>query len=159
MLLDESFDLDSLPTSQPSFEPLPAGWYMASIILAEIQPTKSGGKMIALRYEIIGPTHAGRIVFNNLNIKNANPKAEEIGRQQLGDIMRAIGLSRLSDTDDFIGGKLNIKLQITQSEQYGNRNEIRGWKAIEGSAIPRPTMPTSAPAQATSASSPPWAKK
>jgi hypothetical protein len=159
MLLDESFDLDSLPTSQPSFEPIPAGWYIASIILAEIQPTKSGGKMIALRYEIIGPTHAGRIVFNNLNIKNANPKAEEIGRQQLGDIMRAIGLSRLSDTDDFIGGKLIIKLQITQSEQYGNRNEIRGWKAIEGSAIPRPAMPTSAPAQATSASSPPWAKK
>jgi hypothetical protein len=159
MLLDESFDLDSLPVSRPSFDPLPAGWYMASIILAEIQPTKSGGKMIALRYEIIGPTHAGRIVFNNLNIKNANPKSEEIGRQQLGDIMRAIGLSRLSDTDDFIGGKLSIKVQVTQSEQYGAGNDIRAWKAIEGSAIPRPTMPTSAPTQTASTSSPPWAKK
>jgi hypothetical protein len=157
MLLDESFDLDSLPVSQPSFEPLPAGWYMASINSAEIRPTKSGGKMIAIKYEVLGPTHSGR--FGNINIRNANPKAEEIGRQQLGDIMRAIGLSRLRDTDDFIGGKLSIKVQVTQSEQYGPGNDIRAWKAIEGSAIPRPTMPSSAPAQATSASSPPWAKK
>jgi hypothetical protein len=115
--------------------------------------------MIAIKYEVLGPTHAGRFVFGNINIRNANPKAEEIGRQQLGDIMRAIGLSRLRDTDDFIGGKLSIKVQVTQSEQYGPGNDIRAWKAIEGSAIPRPTMPSSAPAQATSASSPPWAKK
>jgi hypothetical protein len=159
MLLDESFDLDSLPTSQPSFEPIPAGWYMASINSAEIRPTKSGGKMIALKYEVLGPTHAGRFVFGNINIRNSNPKAEEIGRQQLGDIMRAIGLSRLSDTDDFIGGKLSIKVQVTQSEQYGPGNEIRGWKAIEGSSIPRPTMPTSAPSTPSSAGAPPWAKK
>jgi hypothetical protein len=132
---------------------------MASINSAEIRPTKSGGKMIALKYEVLGPTHSGRFVFGNINIRNSNPKAEEIGRQQLGDIMRAIGLSRLSDTDDFIGGKLSIKVQVTQSEQYGPGNDIRGWKAIEGSAIPRPTMPTSAPSTASSAGAPPWAKK
>lgn len=158
MLLDEQFDLDSLPVSEPSFEPLPAGWYTASINSAEVKTTKSGGKMISLKYEIIGPTHAGRFVFGNLNIRNASPKAEEIGRQQLGDIMRAIGLTRLSDTDDFIGGKLSIKLKLTQSEQYGPGNDIQGWKALEGGAIPRPAMPASAPSISASGK-PFWAKK
>ncbi len=158
MLLDEQFDLDALPVSAPSFEPLPAGWYTASISGAEVKNTKSGGKMISLKYEIIGPTHSGRFVFGNLNIRNANPKAEEIGRQQLGDIMRAIGLTRLSDTDDFIGGKLSIKLKVTQNEQYGPGNDIQGFKALEGGAIPRPTMPAST-ASTNAAGTPPWAKK
>jgi len=158
MLLDEQFDLDALPVSAPSFEPLPAGWYTASISSAEVKNTKSGGKMIALKYEILGPTHSGRFVFGNLNIKNSNPKAEEIGRQQLGDIMRAIGLTRLSDTDDFIGGKLSIKVKVTQSDQYGPGNDIQSWKALEGGAIPKPVMPASAPST-SAASTPPWAKK
>lgn len=158
MLLDEQFDLDALPVGASSFEPLPAGWYTASISSAEVKDTKSGGKMIALKYEILGPTHSGRFVFGNLNIRNANPKAEEIGRQQLGDIMRAIGLTRLSDTDDFIGGKLSIKLKITQSDQYGPGNDIQSWKALDGGAMPKPAMPASAPASSAT-SAPPWAKK
>jgi len=158
--LSQSFDVSDLPQPSKEYSPLPAGWYSATISGAEVKETKAGtGEYIAVKYSITGPTHQGRVIFGNLNIKNPSPKAEEIGRQQLGDIMRAIGLSRLSDTDDFIGGKLSIKVQVTQSEQYGPGNDIRAWKAIEGSAIPRPTMPTSAPAQATSASSPPWAKK
>jgi hypothetical protein len=49
-----------------------------------------------------------------LNIKNANPKAEEIGRQQLGDIMRAIGLAKVTDTDQLIGGQIGIKLEVKE---------------------------------------------
>jgi hypothetical protein len=158
MLLDEQFDLESLPVSAPSFEPLPAGWYTASISGAEVKTTKAGGKMISLKYEILGPTHSGRFVFGNLNIRNASQKAEEIGRQQLGDIMRAIGLTRLSDTDDFIGGKLSIKIKVTQSEEYGPGNDIQSCKALEGGAIPRPAMPASA-SSTSAAGTPPWVKR
>ena len=158
MLLDEQFDLESLPVSAPAFDPLPAGWYTASISGAEVKNTKSGGKMISLKYEILGPTHSGRFIFGNLNIRNANPKAEEIGRQQLGDIMRAIGLTHLSDTDDLIGGKLSIKLKLTHSDQYGPGNDIQAWKALESGVIPRPSIPASAPST-SAAGTPPWAKK
>ena len=106
----------------------------------------------------VAAAHSGRFVFGNLNIRNSNPKAEEIGRQQLGDIMRAIGLTRLSDTDDFIGGKLSIKLKLTHSDQYGPGNDIQGFKALEGGAIPRPAMPISAPST-SAAGTPPWVKK
>jgi hypothetical protein len=157
MLLDETFDVAALPVSDRNFEPLPAGWYDATISNAEIMATKiSTGKYIKVRYDINGPTHQGRVVFGNLNVRNPNPKAEEIGRQQLGEIMRAIGLTSLKDTDQMIGGNLSIKLDIRISEQYGNSNEVKGFRALPGASAPAPK-----PAAATTnvKASPPWIKK
>ncbi|MFP5471986.1 MAG: DUF669 domain-containing protein, partial [Bacteroidia bacterium] len=76
---------------------LPAGWYTATIADAELKTTKDGsGQYINVRYDITGPTHQGRVVFGKLNIKNASAKAEEIGRQKLGELMRAIGLAKVT---------------------------------------------------------------
>jgi hypothetical protein len=81
--LDEEYSVDTLPQSTSNFEPLPEGWYNAAITGAEIKATKAGdGKYIACKYTITGPSHQGRVIFGNLNIKNASTKAEEIGRQQ-----------------------------------------------------------------------------
>ena len=127
---------------------------------AEIKTTKTGtGQYIALRYDITGPTHQGRVVFGNLNIRNASPKAEEIGRQQLGDICRAIGLARVGDTDQLIGNSLMIKLDIEKSEQYGDKNQVKGFKPVAGGAPKVVGMAASIPAAAPTKAAPPWAKK
>jgi hypothetical protein len=158
--LDQAYDVNELPKGNGNFEPLPPGWYNVTISGAEIKKTKLGnGEYIAVRYDVTGPTHQGRVIFGNLNIKNANPKAEEIGRQQLGDMMRAIGLARLSDTDQLIGGQLAIKLAIRKSEDHGDSNDVKGFKSVEGSVPPAmKSMPASASAPPTKAA-PPWAKK
>ena len=159
--LTETFDVNELPVGNAgNFEPLPAGWYTCTISQAELKDTKAGnGQYIKLRYDITGPSHQGRVVFGNLNIKNANPKAEEIGRQQLGEIMRAIGLAKVADTDQLIGSQISIKLDIKQDAQYGASNEVRGFKSVSGSVAPTATAaPASAPAAAAKAA-PPWAKK
>lgn len=159
--LSESFDVNELPVGTGgNFEPLPAGWYTCTISQAELKDTKAGnGQYIKLRYDITGPSHQGRVVFGNLNIKNANPKAEEIGRQQLGEIMRAIGLAKVTDTDQLIGGQIAIKLEIKQDAQYGASNEVKGFKSVSGSPAPTAAMPSSAPAVAGGKAAPPWAKK
>jgi len=159
--LNEEFSIDTLPQGNGNFDPLPPGWYTADITKADLAPTKArNGSYIKLRYDITGPTHQGRVVFGNLNIKNPNPKAEEIGRQHLGEIMRAIGLTRVSDTDQLIGGSLSIKLEIRQDEQYGASNEVKGFKAAGGSTAPAPFAPApSSPAPAAAKAAPPWAKK
>ena len=162
--LDTAFDVNELPQSDNNFDPLPAGWYTTKIAGAEIKTTKNGtGQYISVRYDIIGPSHQGRVVFGNINIKNANPKAEEIGRQQLGEIMRAIGLARVTDTDQLIGGNVQIKLSVKQDETYGDKNEIKGFKAVTGGAMPTASVPQEFAQQAQSApaaaSVPPWAKK
>ena len=165
--LGQTFDANELPQGNGgNYDPLPAGWYNANITAAELKPTKDGsGQYIKVRYDITGPSHQGRVVFGNLNIKNASAKAEEIGRQQLGEIMRAIGLAKVTDTDQLIGGSLSIKLDVrAATEQYAAQNEVKGFKATSGS-VPTPAA-ASAPAQAAQAApttsgkaSPPWAKK
>lgn len=150
MRLDEVFTLDSVPASTTNYDALPAGLYEATIANAEIKDSKSGGKYINVRYDITGPSHTGRVVFGMITIANANPKAEEVGRQQLGDLIRAIGLDKLADTDQLIGGQLIIKLDVETSEQYGEQNRVRGF---------RPATKGSKPAAAAATNTPPWAKK
>ena len=155
--LDEEFSVDSLPVSTSNFEPLPEGWYNAAITGAEIKSTKAGdGKYIAVKYTITGPTHQGRVIFGNLNIKNASTKAEEIGRQQLGEIMRAIGLATVRDTDQLIGGNLGIKLTVKTGEYSGN--EVKGFKALGGASVGAAKV-APAPSAAPNKAAPPWAKK
>ena len=156
--LDQTFDINELPQGTSNFDPLPPGWYSGVITGAELKNTKNGtGQYISIKYQVTAPIHQGRVVFGNINIKNANPKAEEIGRQQLGEIMRAIGVARLQDTDQLLGRNPQIKLGIRESEGYEPQNEFKGFKAIEGSAPPVAHAP--APASAPSKATPPWAKK
>ena len=155
--LDEEFNVDSLPQGTSNFQPLPDGWYNSTITGAEVKTTRTGdGKYISCKYIITGPTHQGRVVFGNLNIKNPSAKAEEIGRSQLGEIMRAIGLAKVTDTDQLIGGNLGIKLVVKTGEYAGN--EIKGYKSLGGIA-PAAVAPFKPAAGAPAKSSPPWAKK
>ena len=155
-MLGTPFITDELPSGGGSYEVLPAGWYTAAIVGAEIKQTKSGtGRYIAVRYDITGPTHQGRVVFSNLNIENANPKAEEIGRQQLRALMESVGIAKLADTDQLIGSNVKVKLKIERDEQYGDKNQVAAFSKQEGAAPASAKAP--APAAKASAA-PPWAR-
>ena len=159
--LGEVFDVEFLPQGKTSFDPIPPGWYTVTIASAEVKATKNGtGQYIAIRYDVTGPTHQGRVIFGNLNIRNASPKAEEIGRQQLGELCRAIGLAKVGDTDQLVGHGLSIKVDIEKSEQYGDKNQVRGFKPVAGGApsVPVRSSVQNAPAAPTKAA-PPWAKR
>lgn len=157
---DQAFDINELPVSDNNYEPIPEGWYNVRITEAQIKATKKGdGQYISIRYDIVGPAHQGRVVYGTINIKNASPKAEEIGRQALGNLMRAIGLTRVTDTDQLINCELQVKLAIKKDEQYGDKNEIKAYKANSGGALPQATAQAPAQPQASAASTPPWAKK
>ena len=171
--LGQTFDANELPQGTGgNFEPLPEGNYNATITQAELKDTNDKtGQYIKLRLDITGPSHQGRVIFSNLNIKNASAKAEEIGRQQLGDIMRAVGLAKVTDTDQLIGGNVNIKLTIRAArtdektgKTYEASNEVKGYRAINGGAAPaafKAAAPAAAPAAASAPAkaSPPWVKK
>lgn len=173
--LDLPINLDDLPQDDGgSFDPIPAGEYIATIEGAELMLTKAkegrpagAGQYINLKLKIEAPTHANRVVFGIVNIRNANPEAERIGRTQLGNIQRALGIATLQDTDQLIGGRIAIKVAIkAATEKYPAGNEVKAYKAVDGAAAPKPaasTVPSfAAPAQASAApakAAPPWAKK
>lgn len=156
MKLDTIFSVDTLPEAQ-SYEPVPAGWYTASITQAEVKSTKAGtGQYIAVRFDITGPSAQGRVVFTNFNIRNPNPKAEEIGLQHLNGLLRSIGLASISDTDQLLGGNCQIKVAVKKDEEHGDGNEVKGFKAIQGSAPPPPLTAQSPAPQTAPAPKKPW---
>lgn len=167
--LDQPININDLPEDTGGdFSPVPAGEYHVSIKDAELKPTNDGtGQYIKLRLDITGPTHVGRVIFSNINIRNKSQQAESIGRAQLGSIMKAIGLATLQDTDQLIGGQLSVKVAIREArtdtatgKTYEASNEVKAYKPLEGAApmamsgsMPKPAA--AAPAKAA----PPWAKK
>lgn len=176
MQLGQTFNQNDLPEGNDGeFTAIPAGDYQVEITEASLQDTKSGtGQYIKLRMDIIGPSHQGRVLFSNLNIRNQSEKAEQIGLQQLGDVIRAIGIPSLSDTDQLVGGNLSVKVKVKDDAEYGDangkKNEIAAYKSMTGSKPPQANggapfvngaATTQAPAESASdkrTSAPPWAK-
>ena len=155
MKLDTPINVADLPPATGDYSVIPEGTYPAVVKSATVETTKAGtGQYVKVRFDITGDKHAGRVVFTNLNIRNPNPKAEEIGRAQLGELARALGLATVTDTDQLIGGQCQIKLTVRTSEAYGEQNEVKGYKSLAGSPPPAPPKTTTV----TASSAPPWAK-
>jgi len=171
-------DEDLASTGDGDFPPLPAGEYSVTIDGADLKQTKAGdGTYINLKMIVDGPTHTGRIVFSMLNIQNPSQKAEAIGRGQLGDILRILGIqaATFEDTDQLLGGQMIVKLAIKDAvyetddrgnkvEKYKAGNDVKAYKPLTGgSKAPAPRQPSPVPqrqdTQAPSAKSPPWAKR
>lgn len=75
--------------------------------------------------------------------------------------MRAIGLPKVEDTDQLIGGQLQIKIGTAKPQEgYEVRNEVKGFKALAGASAPMPAAKSAAPAAsaAPAGGKPPWAK-
>lgn len=149
--MEFSFDTAEIPVSDRSFGLLPAGWYTAKITGVESRQTKNGtgtGKYLRVEFTIADP--AGRKVWSNYNVKNDSSAAESIGRQQLAEVVRAIGKKAIRDTDELVGFSLTVKVKVREAANgYEASNEIQAAKALDGAAPPA----------VAAKASPPWAKK
>jgi len=167
MKLDEVIRFDELPDNELTV--VPAGWYTATIAEAEVKTSKRGdGQYLSIRYTVLGPTHQGRSVYGNVTLRNASETATRIGRAQLKELMGAIGLAQLADTDQLVGATLQVRVTVRDDPQYGPSNEVKGWKPAGAQAPVPPSvvlptvLPTPAPSSAETPrprSLPPWAAK
>lgn len=158
--LSSPIHLSDLPKDD-GFDVMPAGQYNAVVKQADLMPTKSGtGEYIKLRLDVVGPTHAGRVIFTNLNIRNPNPQAENIGRQQLGVIMQAAGVAALEDTNQIIGATVGLTVAIKDDPTYGRQNEVKGFKVVGAtmtSSFTSPVVALTPAAPVSAGATPPWA--
>ena len=167
--LEQSIVLEELPESS-GFDPIPDGWYQATVASADYRDTKGGdGKYIVVQFSVTGPSFQGRTVWTNFNIRNPSPKAEEIGRGQLRAMLEAAHFTaHLNDTDQLLGLGLQIKVTTRAAKDgYDPQNDVKGFKAL-GEAIPAVTGPAKIPttfqapkaaAPASRPTTPPWVKK
>jgi hypothetical protein len=145
--LDKTYETSALPKSD--FEPVPAKVYDFVIHSAGLMDTKNGGKQIKVRLDITGPDNQGRVIFDNVTIKNASAKAVEIGEKRLGEYTRACGLPNISDTDQLVGCQVRGRVGIETSEEYGDRNRINAIMPPSGSS-PMPKTGGASPVAAPS---------
>lgn len=147
-----------LPKSERNFEPLPEGWYTATITQADMK-VSPGKERLNIRYDIVGPTHQGRVVFGGLNMTNPNPESERISREQFGQLLMVFGMARCDDTDELVGKTVNIKLKIREaSGGYDASNDVKAWKAVNGSTLPAGAPAAATAPKAAAGAKPPWAK-
>lgn len=153
---------------QESFSPLPAGVYLAHAVESAVAPTRTGGQMIKMTFQVLQGQYANRKVFANINVRNSNPDAERIGQSQLSALCHATGVLQLQDTSQLHNKPVNIRVRIRKDDtgQYGDKNEVSGFEAasaagVPASAAPAARFPAAPPAanQPAQPASPPWAKR
>jgi len=143
-LLDEKIIVNDVP-ERSGFDPIPAGKYDVMITGSEIKNTKAGdGKILVLQFEIQGAKYEGRKLFENLNIRNPNSVAQDIARQQLAELLRALGKESLTDTEELHGKRVSIQLNVEVQKAttaYPNpqpRNVIKKYMSLNSTGTQQP---------------------
>lgn len=161
--LGYAFDPAAVEPAQ-DFEPVPAGEYAVIITDSEMRTTKNGaGEMLSITHQVIEGEFKGRLIWETLNLVNANPKTVQIAQQHLSAICHAVGITQaITDSEQLHNRPLVVRVEVDHQEGYRPRNRVKAWKAIASApaaapAAPRPAAPAApAPAARTSAP-PPWA--
>ena len=143
------FDASKVEPSA-TFEPLPAGKYLAAITESEMKPTKAGtGQFLQLTFQILEGPHKGRFVWSRLNLDNPNATAVQIAQAELSAICRAVNVLSPRDSVDLHNLPLVINVRCKKRVDTGEiTNEIGGYSKKES-----PPVPTGA---ANPAAPPPW---
>lgn len=147
------FVANDLPKAE--FGAIPAGSYHVGIDKASVHTTKAGnGEYLKLELRVVSGQYAGRKLFCNINIRNESEKAQEIGLQQFGTLLRSIGLAVCDDTDQLIGKECEAKVAV---DPVGEQNQIKFFRELDTARPPTGAVPSTAPS--TGKAPPPWAKK
>lgn len=171
--LGKTYDFTDAP--EPSFDPIPTGWYRARVSDSRLKDTRAGdGKYLEVEFTVLGPSYEGRRAWGRFNLENPSDKAVEIGRAQLGELCRAVGKVQITNSDELHGEDLQIRVVVTpERDGYDASNDVKRYKPIEGGmsaslgtanasskaafAAPQKAAPV-APTGAKGAT-PPWASK
>lgn len=137
------------------FTPIPPGEYVVHVVDSEVKQSKSGNWMAAFTFEILGPNHVGRKLWDNFVLSN------EVALRRLKSMAVATkhpNPNYLRDTEELHGRKCIVRVDIREEEGYQPQNRIKAFKALEAPDKPempaRPQQSITQPMQKKSR--PPW---
>lgn len=136
-LLNMQFSQDEIKDAQSNkFELIPAGTYLAEINRSEIKQNNSGsGDRLSLGFKILDGQYTGRLVFQDITLRNTNDIAQKIGREQMAQLVHACGRTSVQDSSELHGIPMQIKVAIRKDKtgQYEDQNEIKKFAPMGGS--------------------------
>jgi Protein of unknown function (DUF669) len=149
--LGGTFDASGVEPNAP-LEALPPGDYRVQILQSEMRVTKAGtGQILWLDMEVLEGPLKGRHLYDQLNLINPNPTAEEIAQRTLSAICHAVGKLQVADSEELHFLPMVVKVAVKPN----GYNEVKGYKPVKQAAAagtpvptvngPTPTPPTAAP--------------
>jgi hypothetical protein len=146
-LLGQTFDASSVEP-MGSYDVLPPAKYLVQIVASEMRPTRDGrGQYLYLELEVLEGQHAGRKLFDRLNLVNPNPDAVQIAQRTLSSLCRAAGKLQVSNSEQLHLIPLIADVRVRPpSGAYGESNSMR--------YLPRSGAPGAAPGFSTSQAAP-----
>jgi hypothetical protein len=165
--------LADAPRGTEEFSPPPKGVYEVAVHSAKRLPTKAGGKRVSMRFDIVGPTHQGRVVFMHFNISNPPGKVyeksdpAEIGGRQLTQVLESAGVSDWQlgpehtngerEVIGVAGKRLRLSLDVEKREGYEPQSKFL--RALpSANAMPIPIVASAATAPAQRSNKDPWSR-
>jgi len=131
----------------PSYEPLPAGQYTATIVDSEEKISQAGNRFVVLVFEVAEGPHAGRKLWVNLNLYHPNADIVKLARAELASICLAVGVPSPQDSGQLHHIPLVIDVKCAARKDTGElQNRVKGYTAK--SVVSRGT-PQGAPAGAS----------
>lgn len=114
------------------FKVVPPGIYDVVIVESDVKPTRSGGKMLVLKYQIVAGPNAGDFLTDRLNIDNASETAKRIGLSQLKNICDSIGFAgMLKDSNQLHGKPFAVKVVVEKFESNKEAGKMLESNKIE----------------------------
>lgn len=126
-----------------------AGTYIGHITDSElVENSNKDGYFLLLKYSVVNgdPEHEtdwnGAVIMVRLNVINNSEKAERFARNSLASIFLACGYTEQQEDSESLHGIDHIIRVVVvpptkgkDGTQYGAKNEIKGWKVYDESAV------------------------
>jgi hypothetical protein len=136
----------------PSYDPIPAGKYLAMIVDSQEKTSQKGHTYLSLEFEVIEGEFKGRKLWTNLNLQHPDPKTVKFARSELAEVCKAVGVLKPADSVQLHNLPLVINVKVAKrkdNDELQNRIKSYSPKAAAGQAAPA----QQAPATSTT---PPW---
>lgn len=127
-----NFDATNVAPAK-AFEPLPDGWYAMIIDETEVCQSKKNqaNSYLKVRFKVQGGTHNGRVIFENLNLWNANQIAVDIAEKSMSAICHSTGVIQVNNSEQLHGIPMAVKLKLSPAQGiYDPSNDIKGYDNV-----------------------------
>ena len=127
------FDADKVEP-MGDMELMPSGDYEVAIVASKSKESRSGSMYLELELQVLDGRFKGRKLWDRLNLWHDNETAKTMAKATLSSICRAVGVRTPGDSAELHGRPMLAKVVVRNDAQYGDRNEVKGYRAAKTSA-------------------------
>lgn len=122
-----------------AIELLPSGDYPVILIETDLVKKDSGAVQFVFCVQITEGPHQNRRVYSQQNYTKKDGTPNAIGRGQVSQICRCVGVMNPRDTSELHHKRLVAKVGVEKgTDGYADRNEVKGFKPYQ---VANPTVP------------------